>query len=274
VHISAFQLSSGHLAPLQTQASTLDEWARELPEGFYTTFSTLAHATRVLGLRLHLGRLYVPARHARLQPAASENFLRETIAALAKENLPKESRVRVILARDSGALYVGIQPFEGLPEIVFSRGVQVLTTQLSRTAPRVKDTGFISSSLDQRRQLGGDVFEILLVKNGGILEGMTSNFYAFKAGALITAQRGILLGVTRRAILRLARGRGMSIQFRAPKINEKIEEAFLTSSSRGVVPIISIDHMPVGQGSPGRQTKLLSASYQAYVDEGSELIMA
>jgi branched-chain amino acid aminotransferase len=90
---------------------------------------------------------------------------------------------------------------------------------------------------------------------------------------LITAQDGILLGVTRHAILRLARGQGMSIDYRAPKVNEKFDEAFLTSSSRGVVPIVSIDNKSVGQGRVGKWTQMLSEAYQAYVEERSEKII-
>jgi branched-chain amino acid aminotransferase len=103
---------------------------------------------------------------------------------------------------------------------------------------------------------------------------MTSNFYAIKKGkTLITAQSGILLGVTRRVILRLARGQGISIEYRAPKLSEYFSEAFLTSSSRGVAPIVFIDNKPVGQGRVGKWTQMLSKAYQAYVKERSEKIV-
>ncbi len=102
---------------------------------------------------------------------------------------------------------------------------------------------------------------------------MTSNFYAFNGKTLVTAQKGILLGVTRRAVLRLARGQGMSIEYRSPHVDEKFNEAFLTSSSRGVVPIVKIDDKPVGQGRVGAWTKTLSLAYQAYVIERSEAIV-
>jgi branched-subunit amino acid aminotransferase/4-amino-4-deoxychorismate lyase len=65
----------------------------------------------------------------------------------------------------------------------------------------------------------------------------------------------------------------MSIQYRSPLVNEKLDEAFLTSSSRGVVPIISIDDVPVGQGRVGDWTKTLSKAYQAYIQERSEEIV-
>jgi branched-subunit amino acid aminotransferase/4-amino-4-deoxychorismate lyase len=92
-------------------------------------------------------------------------------------------------------------------------------------------------------------------------------------GMIVTAQKGILLGVTRRAVLRLARGQGMSIQYRSPRVGENFDEAFLTSSSRGVVPIVSIDDVPVGQGRVGDWAKTLSKAYQAYVQERSEVII-
>lgn len=270
-----FQITPLGTTPLQTQAKTFDEVTRELPQGFYTTFATLCGGTKVLGLRMHLQRLYVPAMEQGIDPSVDEPTLRKRIAELAKTNLPKESRMRLILTKNNGAVYAVIQSFEPLAKQIYENGVKVVTAELARQAPRVKDTGFISSSISQRKQVGRDVFEVLLTKDGKILEGMTSNFYTIKGKALVTAQRGILLGVTRRVILRLARGQGMSIRvaYRAPMINEKFDEAFLTSSSRGVVPIISIDNESVGQGRVGEWTKMLSKAYQAYVWERSEWIV-
>ena len=259
--------------PIQTQAKTLDEMTRDLPQGFYTTFSTLSKGTKVLGFHAHLKRLYIPAMEHGLEPSVDQPTLQTKIAELAIINLPMESRIRLILTKDDGAIYIGIQPFEPLPKLIYENGVRVVTAELMRQSPRVKDTGFISSSIEERKHIGRDVFEVLLSKNGKILEGMTSNFYAIKEKKLITAQNGILLGVTRRAILKLARGQGMSIEYRSPRISEEFDEAFLTSSSRGVVPIVFIDNRPVGQGRVGKWTRILSKAYQAYVEERSEKLV-
>ncbi len=271
--VIVFQITPSKDIPFQTQASTLDEMTRELPQGFYTTFSTLSHGTKVFGLHVHLQRLYVPALEHGITPAVDRTTLRIRIAEFARMNLPKESRVRLVLTKNNGMIYIGIQPFEPLSKQIYENGVKVITTELARESPRVKDTGFILSSMAQRRQVGRDVFEVLLTKEGQILEGMTSNFYAVKGRTLVTAQRGILPGVTRRVILRLARGQGMSIEYNAPRISEKIDEAFLTSSSRGVVPIVSIDDLPVGEGKVGMLAKTLSQAYQGYIDERSEKII-
>jgi len=270
--IIAYQITRTENVPVQTHAKTLDEITRELPQGFYTTFTTLSKGIKVLGLHMHLQRLYIPAMEQGIDPVVDEPTLRKRIAELAKIKLPKESRIRLILAKNNGSIHIVIQSFEPHSKQIYTNGVKAVTAELARQAPRVKDTGFISSSIAQRKQVGRDVFEVLLTKDGKILEGMTSNFYAIKGKTLITAQRGILLGVTRRVILRLARGQGMSIDYRSLHIHEKFDEAFLTSSSRGVVPIVSIDSKSVGQGRVGRFTKQLSAAYDAYVLAKAESI--
>jgi branched-chain amino acid aminotransferase len=283
--IVTFQITSTGNIPFQTKANTLDEVTRELPQGFYTTFSTLSNGTKVLGLHAHIQRLYVPAHELGLVPSVEESTLRTRLAELAK-NLPKESRIRLILTKDDGTVYVGIQPFETLPNSVYRNGVHVITSGVSRSDPRIKGTDFITQSAEQRKLVKGDVFEILLTHDGKILEGMTSNFYVIKyvvashavakqppAAKLITARSGILLGVTRRAVLRLARGEGMSIKYRASEVGGKFDEAFLTSSSRGIVPIVSIDANPVGEGKVGDWTKRLMKSYREYVERKSEKIL-
>lgn len=307
--IKGFRLTQSGLVPLDLPASSLDELTGSLSDGFYSTFATLFGGTHVLGLKAHLNRLYVPAAARGVVPSVDEKVLRTHIAELAKENLPAESRIRVILTKDTGDVYLGIQPFTPIPGTLYRKGVTVITAEMSRHDPRIKGTGFILQSAEQRKLVTGNVFEILMVRDGKILEGMTSNFYAIRSGIssrqakqsqtikagllpfdlaqnkrreehlphhdikLITAQKGILLGVTRRAVLRVARGEGMSIEYRPPRLDEKFNEAFLTSSSRGVVPIVKIDGEPVGQGKPGAWTKRLSLAYQAYVEERSEKIV-
>jgi len=301
----AFELTNAGNLPYATLAKSLDEMTKELPQGFYTTFSTLSGGEKVLGLQAHLRRLYDPARELGLAPSVSESTLRTRLADLARLNLPHESRMRLILTKDDGTIYVGIQPFAPLPDSVYQNGVHAVTSGVSRSDPRIKGTDFIVKSAEQRKLVKGDVFEVLLTRDGKILEGMTSNFYVIaserqratlaphaSAGEqspvssggllradkrrprndvkLITARSGILLGVTRRAVLRLARGEGMSIEYRAPSLSGEFDEAFLTSSSRGIVPIISIDGNPVGEGAVGEWTKRLMKAYREYVESKSE----
>jgi branched-chain amino acid aminotransferase len=270
--ISAFRLEAQRFTPLETDAGSPDELTRQLPHGLYTTFSTNHDGRRVLGLTAHLDRLYAPAQE--VPPSASRAELRLVLAKLALDFAPGESRFRLLRSASDGTVYVIVQPFTPLAKEIYERGVKVITAEMIRHDPRRKDSGFITESQSARTRVVGEVFEVLLTRNGKIHEGMTSNFYAItqigNSRNIVTARRGILLGVTRRALLRLAGGQGMDILYRAPRLDEKFAEAFLTSSSRGIVPIISIDGSGVGQGTVGAWTKRLIDTYQAYVEERSE----
>src|SRR5688572_31642676 len=104
MHIKTFRVTSNKTIPLDIHASSLDGMTSQLPQGFYTTFSTLGQGTRVLGLKKHLQRLYLPAQVLKLHPPVHETELRKRIAKLATENLPGESRIRLILTKDKGQL--------------------------------------------------------------------------------------------------------------------------------------------------------------------------
>src|SRR5688572_9508982 len=130
--IRAFRITSNKTIPLDIHAASLDGITAQLPQGFYTTFSTLAQGTKVLGLKTHLQRLYLPAKALKLHPPVHERELRKRIAKLAQENLPGESRIRLVLTKDKGQLFIGIQPFEPLDESIYVAGVEIITMNLSR----------------------------------------------------------------------------------------------------------------------------------------------
>jgi branched-chain amino acid aminotransferase len=103
---------------------------------------------------------------------------------------------------------------------------------------------------------------------------MTSNFFYVIGNTVFTAQKDILLGVTRTMVIRAARGRGVEVRYRALELSQlpAVKEAFITSSSRGIVPVIQIDDMQVGQGRVGRITKELMRAYEDYVNRKAEKI--
>jgi branched-subunit amino acid aminotransferase/4-amino-4-deoxychorismate lyase len=119
----------------------------------------------------------------------------------------------------------------------------------------------------------------LLVKDEKILEGMTSNFFYVpraKQGAILcTARENILLGITRQTVIEIAQEMGLELNYQPLKRDQldAIAEAFITSSSRGVVPVIQIDQITIGEGSPGSITRQLSAAYEAYVQVNAEAIL-
>ena len=268
-----------HITPKQNieldlnDSSSLDAVTRQLPDGYYSTFRTYDGCRRVLGLKAHLRRLYDPVT----SPDVSASFLRRQLTPLLEHFLPDEARVRLIMTKQ-GKVYVVAEPLKLLSNEVYENGVRVETTQIHRDSPRLKSTSFISASDSERKHIAQEgIFEALLVKNGIILEGMTSNFFYVlrtESAAVYTARRGILLGVTRRTVIHLARGRGVEVKYQPLKLNHlsAVDEAFITSSSRGVVPVIQIDEGTIGQGRPGQITRKLMSAYDEYVLKHAEMI--
>jgi branched-chain amino acid aminotransferase len=277
--IIKFMIQAWHIRPMQNirlelDANSLDALTRQLPDpdGYYSTFRTFDGCTRVLGLTAHLQRLYEPVA----APDVSESFLRRQLLALLELYRPNEARVRLIMTK-LGQVYVAGEPLRLLPREVYENGVHLETTELKRDHPRLKSTAFITASDSERKHIEQEgIFEALLVKNEKILEGMTSNFFYVNENALYTAQNEILLGITRKTVIDLARGRGVEVKYKPLQRDRfpSIAEAFITSSSRGVVPVVQIDNVTIGQGRPGRMTKELSAAYDQYVMDHAERILS
>jgi branched-chain amino acid aminotransferase len=253
---------------------SLDAITRQLSQGLYSTFRTYDNGRRVLGLRAHLRRLYQPATVQERGPCVSIQTLRQILAQTLRE-YPEETRVRLMMTT-KGQVYLAVEPLKTPSAEVYARGVWVITSEVARQSPRLKSTAFITASADLRTQLAkSGAYEALLVRNGFILEGMTSNFFYVKNEKLGTARRDILLGVTRSTVLRVARARGVEIVYRPLKQEQipSLSEAFLTSSSRGIVPIVRIDDVTVGEGRPGAISTMLRDQYEAYVESHAEKLV-
>jgi branched-chain amino acid aminotransferase len=272
--IQTWRITPQENVKFESDASSLDEITRELPDGYYSTFRTFDSCSRVLGLTAHFRRLYQPVS----SPDVSASFLRRQLRALLEPYRPGEARVRAIMTKQ-GKAYIAAEPLQPLPREVYEKGVHVETVELQREHPRLKSTTFIGRSDSERKHIAKEgIFEALLTKDGKILEGMTSNFfYVRQVGNLSyigTAQEDILLGVTRQTVIEVARGRGLEVKYQPLKQDQvaAVDEAFITSSSRGIVPVVEIDDVMIGQGRPGPITKQLIDAYEAYVIEKAEPI--
>jgi branched-chain amino acid aminotransferase len=268
--IQAWQITQTQNIKLELEASSLDDVTRQLPNGYYSTFRTFDGCTRVLGLTAHLGRLYEPV----IANEVSESFLRRQLLTLLEPYRPAEARIRVTMTKQ-GQVYIAIEPLRSLSREVYENGVHVETTELHRDHPQLKSTSFIMASASERKHIAQEgIFEALLVKNRKILEGMTSNFFYVKHDILFTAEEDILLGITRQTVIEVARGRGVEVEYEPLARNHltDVDEAFITSSSRGIVPVVQIDEVAIGQGRPGPITVGLSVGYDQYVIENAEKI--
>jgi branched-subunit amino acid aminotransferase/4-amino-4-deoxychorismate lyase len=230
--------------------TSLGAASAELPPGSYTTLRTYG-GDRVLRLEQHVARLETSLERPRPLPLADAKAALR--GAIARAGHP-ESRVRLTYAPPR--LFVSVEPFQEPPAEQVRAGVRCVTLALQRQNPHAKHTGFIATAARAYAELPKGVNEALMVApDGAILEGLSSNFFAIRGGALLTERERVLLGVTRAIVLEVAAG-FLDTQPRALRIDEldEAQECFLTSVSREILPVVAIDERAIGDGRPGPNT--------------------
>lgn len=258
----AYRLTPQGFEPLSLPPGSLEEHTLTLG-GLYTTFRTWEQGSRFLGLSQHLRRLYRGGGQPGLSLEEMERALRQLITSLAPSG---ELRVRMVSAfAPAAGCFALLEPFTPPETNLYRHGVRVISLYLPRPHPLLKTTAFLARAAAARASLPPDIYEaIRLSRSGKALEGLSSNFYLVRSGEIVTARQGILLGVTRRLTLRQARRLRLPITYAAPDLRSPFEEAFLTSSSRGLMPIVEIDGQPVGEGLPGPITRHLMDALGIY----------
>jgi branched-subunit amino acid aminotransferase/4-amino-4-deoxychorismate lyase len=101
-----------------------------------------------------------------------------------------------------------------------------------------------------------------------ILEGTSSNFYVLEGRSLVTADDGVLEGITRQVTLELAERHGLTLELRRLPLAElaQCDEAFITSSTRGIVAVTRVGDAVIGSGQVGPVVSALRSHYEAYAE--------
>ncbi len=135
----------------------------------------------------------------------------------------------------------------------------------------IKSTSLINSVLASQRAAVAGAFEALFVRDGFVLEGTHTSFFAVFDGVLTTSRRSpyILEGVTRRALLDLAREAGIPIAQRPVSEQEiqQAEELFVAGTTTLVTPVIELSGQPIAGGTPGPITMQLQRGLLELLDE-------
>lgn len=246
-------------------SETMAEASASLPRGAYTTLRTYG-GDRIARLEQHLRRL---TDSLPIQGGASfldEARVRQAISRALRSTGHPESRLRLTFAPPR--LFVSVEPFEPLPDSLYREGVWCVTVPVHRENPRAKDTGFIATAEGAYRSLPPGAHEgLLLGEDGAILEGLSSNFFAVREGVLHTEEGRALPGITRSLVLDLAVGvLPLSRQpIRVDQLRE-VGDCFITSVSRGILPVVGIDEVAIGAGRPGSVTRELMRRFEEMVE--------
>jgi branched-chain amino acid aminotransferase len=242
---------------------------------------------RPVDLGRHLDRLARSAAGILLRAPDRAEVERAVLATLAAAG-NAESYVRVVVTRGAGEigldpaladrprLIVIVRPLLLPDPALYEHGVDVCVVAVRRNPrvaldPGVKSGNYLNNIMALSEAKARGAYEsIMLNTDGWLVEGSTSNLFVVRGGALRTPALagGLLEGITRGRVLELAHAAGVGAGEAHLGRDDLVhaDEAFLTSSLRGVLPIARVDGGAIGAGAPGPITRTLVAAYQAFLE--------
>ncbi len=255
-----------------------------------------AYHGRVFRLRQHLERLYDSAKAILLTPPLPLEALRKEVLRTLAANGLKDAYIRPVLTRGAGDL--GLDPancpvgtwfviadrIRLYPDKTYRDGLPLVTVPTRRNvaealSPKIKSLNYLNNIL-AKIEAGqrGALEAVMLTQDGYVAECTADNLFILRKGRLLTPPtwQGALEGITREAVLELARKR------RLPVAEEPItrydvytaQEAFMTGTAAEIVPVTSLDERVIGSGRPGPWTLRLAADFKALVRRDGDRIPA
>ena len=203
-------------------------------------------------------------------------------------NKLKDARLRLTVSAGEGdmtpdpstcsspTVLVTAQNLVPLPPEKYESGFKAALSSLRRNSQsplsRLKSTCYMENILARLAARAARCDEaILLNEQGYLAEGSTTNIFLASNGELITPplESGVLPGITREAVLEIARAANIKTMERQVELKELIEaeEAFVTNSILELMPLTWFQGKPIGSGKPSHMTKELLAAYRKLVDQ-------
>jgi len=260
----------------------------------YGLFETMrAYQGHIFRLDRHLARLRRSAQslsltHSILNIVEGKQSLEVACLAILEANKLKDARLRLTVSAGEGdmtpdpvtcsnpTVLVTAQYIVSLPSQKYESGFKAALSSLHRNSQsplsRLKSTCYMENILARMaaRATGCDE-AILLNEQGYLAEGSTTNIFLASNGELITPslESGVLPGITREAVLEIARAANIKTLERQVELKELIEaeEAFITNSILELMPLTWFEGKPIGTGKPGQLTKELLDAYRKLVNE-------
>ena len=145
-------------------------------------------------------------------------------------------------------------------------GIRVISIPDRRWGRRdIKTVQLLYPSMGKMMAKAAGVDDAWMIEDGAVTEGTSNNAYIVTGGTIVTRHLGeeILHGITRAAVLKMAREAQMAVEERPFTLEEAqaADEAFVTSASSFVTPVIEIDGAPIGGGTPGPVARRLREIY-------------
>jgi branched-chain amino acid aminotransferase len=242
------------------------------------------YSGRVFLLGDHVERLYESAKAIRLEIPLSPAEMTRAVEDTVKANGIGDGYVRLVVTRGAGSLGLDIRRTSDpqviiiadsislYPAELYEKGLRLITASTIRNhpgalSPRIKSLNYLNNILAKIEAIDAGTVEALMLNHkGDVSECTGDNIFLVKRGVLRTppTDAGILEGVTRNAVIRLAREAGITVEEVAMTRHDVFvaDECFLTGTAAEVIPVVSLDGRPIGDGTPGPVTHDLRARFQ------------
>jgi len=246
-----------------------------------------AYHGRVFKLDEHVERIFDSAKVIALDPGVSKQEMKDIILNTCAKNGIVDGYIRPIISRGVGDL--GLNPYlckkativciagtiQLYPAKYYEEGLKIVTVATHRNFneslnPRIKSLNYLNNIMAKIEGIQAGAPEALMLNPAGMVAECTGdNIFIVKGNTLRTpdVHSGSLDGITRRAVIDLAKARGMEVT-EGPMNRFDIwvaDEFFLTGTAAEIVPVVELDKRPIGTGLPGPLTKALIADFKAYV---------
>lgn len=245
---------------------------------------------RIFQCQAHIDRLFESARRIRLAIPLTKQELIDAIHETVRANECENGYIRLVVTRGQGTL--GLNPFECrkpsvfiiaadialYPQEMYDNGMAVIIAKTVRCSanmldPGIKSLNYLNNICARIEAVDAGVAEAIMLNNKGeVTECTGDNIFIVTGGRAATPQAdaGILMGITRGVVMRLAGKLGIEVTEGSitPDDLYAADECFLTGTAAEVISVTRIDGHVIGDGKPGPVTRRLLAAYREFIASG------
>jgi branched-chain amino acid aminotransferase len=258
--------------PIEKATLNVSDLAIQRGYGIFDFFKVQNHIP--LFLDDYLDRFYHSASTMYLQKVPERGNLKEIIYELIQKNELADAGIKMILTggysqdgyQVASSNFIITEHILTLPTPAqVERGIKIITHEYRRDIPAVKTINYIIGVWLQKKVAENNASDVLYHLDGEVSEFPRCNFFIVRSdNTVVTPDKNILKGITRKKILELGQ-QNFKIEEGPVTLKDlaSAKEAFLTSTTKRILPIVQIDDLIIGNGAPGKITRQLETQIRA-----------